>query len=73
MRSDRHEVATELDIALMSDSLDPDYIRSLGRQLAGLRAASIASCVESILLVRDVLNSEQLEELRSCCETASDR
>ncbi len=61
------KVTEQLEFALTLDPIDADNVRELGRQLASLRGRKIEACVESILLVRDVLDPKQIEELRSGC------
>jgi len=53
-----------LESALASEPVDKDRARALAAELGRLRADAIRNCVESILLVRDVLEPEQLEALR---------
>ena len=57
----------ELFTMLAARDVDPERARALASEVGRLRAASLRTCVDSVLEVRHVLSPEQTQKLLSTC------
>jgi hypothetical protein len=64
------ELQAELCERLAAAEVDVEAVRGLAREIGDLRRRSLETCIDSVLEVRALLGSEQVERLFASCSTS---